>query len=72
MQEERATLTQFDNELKQLEDVIKTQKTGIAEAELIAKQLEHEISALEKDKITQTGIIANLEKQYDWIREECQ
>jgi structural maintenance of chromosome 2 len=72
LQEERATLTQFDNELKELDDTIKVQKKGISDAELNAKRLEHEINALEKDKITQVGNMANLEKQYDWIREECQ
>lgn len=72
LQEERATLTQFDNELKELDDTIKVKKEGISDAELNVKQLEHEISALEKDKVTQVGFKANLEKQYDWIREECQ
>ncbi|KAG8215877.1 condensin complex subunit SMC2 [Butyriboletus roseoflavus] len=72
LQEERATLTRFDNELKELDDAIKVQKKGISDAELDVKRLEHEISALEKDKVTQVGWMANLEKQYDWIREECQ
>ncbi|KAG6373678.1 hypothetical protein JVT61DRAFT_6349 [Boletus reticuloceps] len=72
LQEERATLTRFDNELKELDDAIKVQKKGISDAELNVKRLEHEISALEKDKITSAGTMGNLEKQYDWIREECQ
>ena len=72
MQEERATLTQFDNELKELDDAIKVQKKSISDAELNAKRLEHEMGALEKEKVTQVGNMANLEKQYDWIREECQ
>lgn len=72
LQEERVTLTQFDNELKELDDAIKIKKKGISDAELNVKRLEHEISALEKDKVVQAGFLANLEKQYDWIREECQ
>lgn len=72
LQEERATLTRFDKELKELDDAIKVQKKGISDAELSVKRLEHEIGALEKDKITQGTNMANLEKQYDWIREECQ
>lgn len=72
LQEERATLTQFDNELKELDDAIKVQKKSISDAELNAKRLEHEMGALEKEKVTQVGNMANLEKQYDWIREECQ
>ncbi|KAH0835738.1 condensin complex subunit SMC2 [Lanmaoa asiatica] len=72
LQEERATLTQFDHELKELDDAIKAQKKGISDAELNTKRLEHEINSLEKDNITQVGCMANLEKQYDWIREESQ
>lgn len=72
LQEERATLTQFDNELKELDDAIKVHKKGISDAELNVKRLDHEIGTLEKEKTTQAGVITNLEKQYDWIREECQ
>lgn len=72
LQEERATLSQFDNELKQLDDTIIIHKKGIADAELSVKRLEHDLTTLEKDKVAQAGNVANLEKQYDWIREECQ
>lgn len=72
LQEERVTLTRFDNELKKLDDAIKVRKQGISDAELNVKRLEHEISALEKDKVAQAGFQTNLEKQYDWIREEYQ
>ncbi|KAG9312704.1 condensin complex subunit SMC2 [Chiua virens] len=72
LQEERATLTHFDNELKQLDEAIKAHKKGISDAELVTKKLEHDMVTLEKDKVTQAGVMANLEKQYSWIREECQ
>ncbi|KAF9220656.1 condensin complex subunit SMC2 [Gyrodon lividus] len=72
LQEERATLTQFDNELKELEEVIKAQKKGVSDAELNMKRLEHELGALEKEKIAQAGNVTSLEKQFVWIREECQ
>lgn len=51
---------------------MKAHKSGISEAELSVKRLEHEVAALEKDKVNQAAQMANLEKQYDWIREECQ
>ncbi|KAF8837161.1 condensin complex subunit SMC2 [Paxillus ammoniavirescens] len=72
LQEERATLTQFDNELKELEEVMKAQKKGVSDADLNLKRLDHEIGALEKEKISQATNVTNLEKQYVWIREECQ
>ncbi|OAX39410.1 condensin complex subunit SMC2 [Rhizopogon vinicolor AM-OR11-026] len=70
--EERATLTQFDNELKDLEDAICEQKRGVTDAEVQLTKLEHEIAALEKDKVAQVKFVTDLEKQHEWIQEECQ
>ncbi|OJA21244.1 hypothetical protein AZE42_02525 [Rhizopogon vesiculosus] len=70
--EERATLTQFDNELKDLEDAICEQKRGVTDAEVQLTKLEHEIAALEKDKVSQVKFVTDLEKQHEWIQEECQ
>ncbi|KAH7886786.1 condensin complex subunit SMC2 [Phlebopus sp. FC_14] len=72
LEEERATLVQFDNELKQLEEVMKAQKAGVADADLNMKRLDHEITALEKDKVAQAGRVDSIEKQFEWIREEYQ
>jgi len=70
--EEHATLTQFDNELKDLESAISEQKRGISDAEIEVKKLEHDISTLEKDKVAQAKFVTDLEKQHEWIRDECQ
>ncbi|KAG2135565.1 condensin complex subunit SMC2 [Suillus cothurnatus] len=72
LQEERATLTQFDNELKDLENAIREQKKGVSDAEIELKKLEHDVVALEKDKVTQTKFVTDLEKQHEWIRDEYQ
>ncbi|KAL5522254.1 SMC2 [Sanghuangporus sanghuang] len=72
LQEERATLTRFDNELKDLEDVIKNKKQAISDAELQLKKLEHDLQALAKDRVTAANFVANLEKMYEWIAEENQ
>lgn len=73
LQEERATLTRFDNELKELTNVIKEKKLAVSQAELDTKGLEHEVQVLNKDRTTAANHIANLEKQNDWIAEmkEC-
>ncbi|THG98165.1 hypothetical protein EW026_g3966 [Hermanssonia centrifuga] len=70
LQEERATLTRFDNELKELEGVIKAKKQAISDADLEIKKLEHDVQTLHKERTTAANFVTNLEKQYDWIEEE--
>jgi septal ring factor EnvC (AmiA/AmiB activator) len=72
LQEERATLTRFDDELKDLEIVINQKKDDINTADLRTKELDHECKALNKEKTAASNIVVNLEKQYEWILEECE
>ncbi|TDL23473.1 condensin complex subunit SMC2 [Rickenella mellea] len=72
LQEERATLTRFDNELKDLEAVIKDKKQAISDSELHLKKLEHDLQSLAKDKTAAQNFVTNLEKANDWISEEKQ
>ncbi|KAH9009648.1 condensin subunit, partial [Lactarius pseudohatsudake] len=53
LQEERATLTRFDTELRELDE-----------------KLEHDVQLLAKEKAGHVTGATNLEKQYDWIKEE--
>ncbi|KAI9457325.1 condensin complex subunit SMC2 [Lactarius psammicola] len=70
LQEERATLTRFDTELRELDEVIKAKKQEAADAELAIKKLEHDVQLLTKEKAGHVTSATNLEKQYDWIKEE--
>ena len=72
MQEERATLTRFDTELRDLDEVIKAKKQAASDAEVAIKKLEHEVQALAKEKAGHVTAVTNLEKQYEWIPEESQ
>lgn len=63
-------MSRFDDELKELERVIKEKKQAISDADLQLKKLEHDLQALAKEKTAATNFIANLEKQYEWIAEE--
>jgi structural maintenance of chromosome 2 len=72
LQEERATLTRFDNELKDLANVIKEKKQAASQADLNLKSLEHAIQVLGKEKTTAIHFVANLEKMYDWIADESE
>ena len=70
LQEERATLTRFDNELKELERVIKEKKQAVADADLELTKLQHDAQVLAKEKTAAVNYVANLEKQHEWIAEE--
>ena len=47
-------------------------KQEAADAELAIKKLEHDVAALAKEKAGHVTGATNLEKQYDWIKEESQ
>ncbi|KAF8631642.1 hypothetical protein AX17_005044 [Amanita inopinata Kibby_2008] len=70
LQEELATLSRFDTELKALEKVIKEKKAAVSQAELDLQKLEHAAQVLAKERTTALNAVANLEKQYDWILED--
>ena len=72
LNEERATLTRFDNELKALDEIIKAKKQASTDAELHLKKLEHDLQSLAKEKVASVNLIANLEKVHPWIVEEKQ
>ena len=68
--EERATLSRYDNELKDLDTTIKTKKQAILDTDLQLKQLEHDINTNTKEKQQLTNAATNLEKQNEWIQDE--
>ena len=43
-------MSRFDNELKELERVVKEKKQAISDADLELKQLEHDLQTLAKEK----------------------
>jgi structural maintenance of chromosome 2 len=70
LNEERAVLSRFDNELKDLESAIKEHKQAISEAELSQKTILHEVQALQRDRSQAQNFLTGLEKQFEWIAEE--
>ena len=65
LQEEHITLTQFDMELRDLDEVIKVKKQAAANADILIKKVEHEVQALAKEKASHLMGATNLEKQYN-------
>ncbi|KAJ7446895.1 condensin complex subunit SMC2 [Mycena galericulata] len=70
LQEERATLKRFDNELLALDRVIKAKKQAISDTELAIGKLGIDVQNLTKEMNAATNMVANLEKEHEWIHED--
>ncbi|KAI9440164.1 hypothetical protein F5148DRAFT_1154121 [Russula earlei] len=69
LQEERVTLTRFDTELREQDEVIKARKQAAANAEVAINKFEHDLQAFTKEQAGHVTAMTNLEKQYEWIVE---
>jgi len=70
LQEEMATLSRFDMELKELNRVIKEKKAMVSQADLNVQELQHDIQVLNKDKTSSANKVASLEATYEWIEQD--
>lgn len=70
--DEQAKLTGFDDELRALEDAIRSKNTSITESGLEQQKLGHEIERFHKERGAASGNLEALEKEFDWIADECQ
>lgn len=70
--DEQKKLTSFDDELRALEDAVKTKNTSITEAGLEQQELGHEIDRFHKERDAAAGNIQALEKEHDWIAHESE
>ena len=68
LSEELATLTRYDNELKDLEATIKTKKQAIADTDLQLKQLERDLGTGVKEKQRLLNQADELERQHEFIQ----
>jgi structural maintenance of chromosome 2 len=70
LEEEQTKLTSFDNELKDLEDAIRSKSSSITEEGLEMQKLGHQLEKLHKDQQGAAQMVANMEKEHEWITEE--
>ncbi|KAL1592370.1 Structural maintenance of chromosomes protein 2 [Paraconiothyrium brasiliense] len=70
--DEQKKLTSFDDELRALEEAIKTKNASITEADLEKKKLGHDIERFDKERDEATVRIHTLEKEHDWIVKESE
>ena len=70
LQEEMATLSRFDMELKELNRVIKEKKAMVSQADLNVQEFQHDIQVLNKDKTSAANKVAGLEATFEWIAQD--
>ncbi|KAL2003791.1 hypothetical protein VTN02DRAFT_2285 [Thermoascus thermophilus] len=70
LEDERAKLTGFDDELRDLEEAIRSKNSRITEEGLEMQKLGHLLEKLHKDQQTATQAVANMEKEHEWIADE--
>lgn len=68
--EEHAKLTGFDEEIRSLEQTLRSKTEKLTEGSLENQKLGHQIERFHKEQQTAIQNIANMEKEYVWITEE--
>ncbi|KAF9580847.1 Structural maintenance of chromosomes protein 2 [Lunasporangiospora selenospora] len=67
---EKAQLSAYDEELKELEALAKQKSKAVAENQLELQNLGHEIDRLAKDKQALSRVTKDLEETHDWILDQ--
>jgi structural maintenance of chromosome 2 len=70
LSDERAKLTGFDDELKSLEDAVRSKNSRITEEGLELQKLGHQIEKSGKEQQVAVQTVANMEREHEWISEE--
>ncbi|KAL9488481.1 hypothetical protein ACSS6W_000758 [Trichoderma asperelloides] len=70
LEDERAKLHQFDDELRALEEATRSKKARITEEGLEMQKLGHQIEKFHKEQQSAGENVARLETEYEWIQDE--
>ncbi|KAG0153939.1 hypothetical protein PDIDSM_1318 [Penicillium digitatum] len=70
LDDERAKLTGFDEELRELEQAMKKKSSQITEDGLEAQKIGHQLEKLQKDQYTASQAVAHMEQEHEWIADE--
>jgi structural maintenance of chromosome 2 len=70
LEDERAKLSGFDDELQALEDATRSKHARIAEEGLEKQKLGHEVEKFHKEQQTSKEAVTRLEREHEWIEEE--
>lgn len=70
LDDERAKLNQFDDELRSLDEATRTKNARIAEEGLELQKLGHQIEKFNKEQHTAAESVSRLEADHEWIHDE--
>ncbi|KAL9621317.1 MAG: hypothetical protein Q9160_004208 [Pyrenula sp. 1 TL-2023] len=70
LEDEKAKLTGFDDELRELEKTKSAKSKRITEEGLEVQKLDHATEKAKKDEVTAQTLVVSLEKEHDWIVDE--
>lgn len=70
LDDERAKLTGFDDELRALEEASRSKSARITEEGLEMQKLGHQIEKFHKEQQASHQTVAHMEKEYEWISDE--
>ncbi|KAK8090813.1 condensin subunit protein [Apiospora phragmitis] len=70
LDDERAKLTLFDDELRSLEEAMRSKNSRVAEEGLEMQKLGHTVEKFHKEQQNAVQAVAHMEKEHDWIADE--
>ncbi|PMD23152.1 RecF/RecN/SMC protein [Hyaloscypha hepaticicola] len=70
LDDERAKLTGYDDELRSLEDASRSKSARITEESLEMQKLGHQIEKFHKEQQAAGQTVAHMEKEHEWIADE--
>ncbi|KAL3417306.1 RecF/RecN/SMC N terminal domain-containing protein [Phlyctema vagabunda] len=70
LDDERAKLTGFDDELRSLDEAARSKSSRITEEGLEMQKLGHQIDKFDKDQQAAVQTVAHMEKEHEWIADE--
>ncbi|KAL4957162.1 RecF/RecN/SMC [Aspergillus filifer] len=70
LEDERAKLTGFDDELRDLEKTMQSKNSQITEEALEMQKLGHQLEKLQKEQNAAEQAVAHLEEEHEWIADE--
>ncbi|TAQ84078.1 hypothetical protein B7494_g7594 [Chlorociboria aeruginascens] len=70
LDDERAKLTGFDDELRSLEEASRSKASRITEEGLEIQKLGHQVEKFDKEQQAAVQTVASMEKEHEWISDE--
>lgn len=70
LEDERAKLTGFDDEIRELEETRQSKNAQLTEGSLEMQKLGHQVEKLQKDQQVAAQAVSYMEEEHEWIADE--